>query len=82
LVTIAFICVLGLRCELPNNRELANIKTVAVNSGIAREQWIKDTTLAAWITWANWQFSNPTLATLSQLRKIPRFIEIAEWVLR
>lgn len=40
----------------------ANIKTVAKNSGAAREQWINDLTLDAWITWTIWQVSNPTLA--------------------
>lgn len=40
----------------------ANIKKVAANSGIAREEWVKDTSLDAWITWTIWQVSNPTLA--------------------
>jgi accessory colonization factor AcfC len=40
----------------------ANIATVAPNSGVAREDWIKDTALDAWLTWTIWQVSNPTLA--------------------
>jgi accessory colonization factor AcfC len=40
----------------------ANIVTVAPNSGVAREDWIKDTSLDAWLTWTIWQVSNPTLA--------------------
>ncbi len=42
----------------------ANIKTVAPNSGVARQDWIKDTSLDAWFTWTIWQVSNPTLADL------------------
>ena len=40
----------------------ANIAVVAPNSGVAREDWIKDTSLDAWLTWTIWQVSNPTLA--------------------
>jgi accessory colonization factor AcfC len=40
----------------------ANIAMVAPNSGVAREDWIKDTSLDAWLTWTIWQVSNPTLA--------------------
>jgi accessory colonization factor AcfC len=40
----------------------ANITTVAPNSGVGREDWIKDTSLDAWLTWTIWQVSNPTLA--------------------
>jgi accessory colonization factor AcfC len=36
--------------------------TVAPNSGVAREDWVKDTSLDAWLTWTIWQVSNPTLA--------------------
>jgi accessory colonization factor AcfC len=39
-----------------------NIATVAPNSGVAREDWVKDTSLDAWLTWTIWQVSNPTLA--------------------
>lgn len=40
----------------------ANIQTVAANSGDARQAWIKDSSLDAWIIWTIWQVSNPTLA--------------------
>jgi len=40
----------------------ANIATVAPNSGVARDDWVKDTSLDAWLTWTIWQVSNPTLA--------------------
>jgi accessory colonization factor AcfC len=40
----------------------ANIETVAPNSGVAREDWVKNTSLDAWLTWTIWQVSNPTLA--------------------
>jgi accessory colonization factor AcfC len=40
----------------------ANIATAAPNGGVAREDWVKDPSLDAWLTWTIWQVSNPTLA--------------------
>lgn len=40
----------------------ANIKVFAANSGAAKEAWIADPSLDAWIIWNIWQVANPTLA--------------------
>ncbi len=42
----------------------ANIKTYADNSAEAREAWIADKSLNAWLIWNIWQVSNPKLATV------------------
>ena len=40
----------------------ANIVTVAANSAQARQAWIEDKSLDAWLIWTIWQVANPTLA--------------------
>jgi accessory colonization factor AcfC len=40
----------------------ANIAKVAANSGEARQAWIADKSLDAWLIWTIWQKANPTLA--------------------
>lgn len=39
-----------------------NIAAVAANSGDAKEKWINDRTVDAWLIWNIWQVANPTLA--------------------
>lgn len=41
-----------------------NIVSYAANSGEARQAWIRDPTLDAWIIWTIWQISNPDIADL------------------
>jgi accessory colonization factor AcfC len=40
----------------------ANIVKVAANSAQARQAWIEDKSLDAWLIWTIWQVANPTLA--------------------
>lgn len=40
----------------------ANIVTVAPNSAQAKQAWINDKSIDAWLIWTIWQVSNPTLA--------------------
>lgn len=40
----------------------ANIVTVARNSAEARQAWLADPSLNAWLIWNIWQVANPTLA--------------------
>ena len=40
----------------------SNIVTVARNSAEARQAWVSDPTLDAWLIWTIWQRANPTLA--------------------
>ena len=40
----------------------ANIAKFAGNSAQARQAWIEDTSLDAWLIWTIWQVANPTLA--------------------
>lgn len=42
----------------------SNIASYARNSGEARQAWISDPSLDAWIIWTIWQVSNPDLADL------------------
>ena len=42
----------------------ANIATVVDNSAEAREAWIKNKSLDAWLIWTIWQKANPALADL------------------
>jgi len=49
----------------------ANIATVAANSGQARQAWIADKSLDAWLIWTIWQKANPTLA--DQVSVEPQF---------
>jgi accessory colonization factor AcfC len=44
-----------------------NIVMQARNSAEARQAWIDDQSLDAWLTWSIWQASNPALADLVQL---------------
>jgi accessory colonization factor AcfC len=41
-----------------------NIAAMAANTGIARDRWVADTTLDAWLVWNIWQIANPELADL------------------
>jgi accessory colonization factor AcfC len=49
----------------------ANIAHVASNSGQAREVWINDKSIDAWLIWTVWQAANPTLA--DQVAVEPQF---------
>lgn len=40
----------------------ANIVTYARNSAEARQAWIADPSIDAWLIWSIWQVANPTLA--------------------
>lgn len=40
----------------------ANIAVSAANSGQARQTWISDPSIDAWLIWTIWQRANPTLA--------------------
>jgi accessory colonization factor AcfC len=42
----------------------ANIAKFAANSGEARQQWINDKSIDAWLIWTIWQVANPTLADM------------------
>jgi accessory colonization factor AcfC len=42
----------------------SNIKVFAANSAEARQAWLQDQTLDAWIIWNIWQVANPDLADL------------------
>lgn len=39
----------------------------AANSGAAKEQWIRDKDIDAWLIWNIWQVANPTLAQLVEM---------------
>jgi accessory colonization factor AcfC len=40
----------------------ANVKTFAANSAQAKQAWISDPSIDAWLIWTIWQVANPTLA--------------------
>lgn len=53
----------GRKREIASVRALrANIVKYAKNSALARQDWINDPSLDAWIIWNIWQVANPTLA--------------------
>lgn len=53
----------GRKGEIASVRALrANIAKYAKNSALARQDWINDPSLDAWIIWNIWQVANPTLA--------------------
>lgn len=41
-----------------------NIAAMAPNTGIARDRWVADTSLHAWLVWNIWQVANPEIADL------------------
>jgi accessory colonization factor AcfC len=47
----------------------ANIAVVAPNSGDARNDWINNKSLDAWLIWNIWQVSNPSLAEIVSIDK-------------
>jgi accessory colonization factor AcfC len=47
----------------------ANIAVVAPNSGDARNDWINNKSLDAWLIWNIWQVSNPPLAEIVSVDK-------------
>lgn len=49
----------------------ANIAKFAANSGEARQSWINDKSIDAWLIWTIWQAANPTLA--DQVAVEPQF---------
>jgi accessory colonization factor AcfC len=55
--------VVGRRGSIDDIRAFrANIAKVAANSGEARQQWINDQSIDAWLIWTIWQVANPKLA--------------------
>jgi len=46
-----------------------NIVAYAKNSALARQAWIDDTSLDAWLIWNIWQVANPTLADVVPIEK-------------
>jgi accessory colonization factor AcfC len=40
----------------------ANVAVVAANSAEAKNDWVNDSSLDAWLIWSIWQVSNPSLA--------------------
>ena len=47
----------------------ANIVGYAKNSALAKQSWIDDTTIDAWLIWNIWQVANPTLADVVPIEK-------------
>jgi accessory colonization factor AcfC len=45
----------------------SNIKVFAANSAEARQAWLQDQTLDAWIIWNIWQVANPDLADVVEV---------------
>lgn len=55
----------GRKGEIASVRALrANIVKYAGNSALARQEWMTDPSLDAWIIWNIWQVANPTLADM------------------
>ena len=46
-----------------------NIVKYAKNSALAKQAWIDDPTLDAWLIWNIWQVANPTLADVVPIEK-------------
>jgi accessory colonization factor AcfC len=45
----------------------SNIKVFAANSAEARQAWLQDQTLDAWIIWNIWRVANPDLADVVEV---------------
>jgi accessory colonization factor AcfC len=60
----------GRRGEIQTVRALRrNIAAFAANSGEARQRWMQDTQIDAWIIWNIWQVANPALADLVEVEE-------------
>lgn len=46
-----------------------NIVKYAKNSALAKQEWIDDPSLDAWLIWNIWQVANPTLADVVPVEK-------------
>ena len=45
----------------------ANVVRFAANSAEARQAWVDDRTIDAWLIWSIWQVANPTIAEQVQV---------------
>lgn len=55
--------VIGRTGDIENMRKFRkNIAAIAPNSGAAKEKWLEDENIDAWLIWNHWQIDNPDIA--------------------